>query len=86
MNRQLAGWISHHWIKWVVALVMIVLVGVLGSFASKLTGEQENDIGSWLPGDAESTKVIEQSAAFADPEALPAILLFVFEYSRSLFP
>ncbi len=77
MNRQLAGWISHHWIKWVVALVMIVLVGVLGSFASKLTGEQENDIGSWLPGDAESTKVIEQSAAFADPEALPAILLFV---------
>lgn len=79
MNRQLAGWISHRWAKWVVVLVMVVLVGGLGSFFPRLTGEQENDIGSWLPGDAESTKVIEQSAAFADPEARPAVVLFVRE-------
>ena len=75
MNRQLAGWIAHRWVKWVVLVVGLLVLGGLGSFGAKLTSVQENDIAAWLPGDAESTQVLEKSARFADPDALPAIVL-----------
>ena len=75
MNRQIAGWVTHRWVKWVVLAVMLVLLGGLGSFGSKLASVQENDVSSFLPADAESTRVIEEAAAFSDPDSLPAIVL-----------
>ncbi|MBD0292190.1 MAG: MMPL family transporter [Jiangellaceae bacterium] len=40
-------------------------------------GAQENDAASWLPADAESTRVFElQQDAFAAGESLPAILVY----------
>ncbi|GAA1737531.1 MMPL family transporter [Aeromicrobium alkaliterrae] len=66
------------WISIVAGLV--VAVAVLGSFASlasNLGGVQDNDIASWLPGDAESTQVIERTAAFASDDESPAIVAFV---------
>ena len=77
MNRQIAGWITHHWTKWVVLLLSLILIGSMGSLAGKLTGVQENDIGSWLPGDAESTQVINESSAFTDTDAIPVVILYV---------
>jgi RND superfamily putative drug exporter len=76
MNRTVAGWITHRWVKWVVLAFSIVLLAGFGSLAGKLTEAQDNDIGSWLPGDAESTKVIEQSEAFRDSNEIPAIVLY----------
>jgi RND superfamily putative drug exporter len=75
MNRQIAGWIAHRWVKWVVLVVMLLIVGVLGSFGGKLESVQDNDVASWLPPDAESTKVIEKSGAFYDENTAPAIVL-----------
>jgi RND superfamily putative drug exporter len=77
MNRQIAGWIAHRWAKWVTLVVSLIIVMGMAGLGMKLTGVQENDIAAWLPGDAESTKVIEKSAAFSDPDSAPAVVLYV---------
>jgi RND superfamily putative drug exporter len=77
MNRQIAGWIAHRWAKWVTLVVSLIVIGAMGMLGSKLTGVQENDIAAWLPGDAESTKVIQKSSAFSDPDSAPAVVLYV---------
>ena len=51
MNRQIAGWVTHHWAKWVVLVLSLVVIFGVSSFASKLGSVQDNDISSWLPGD-----------------------------------
>ncbi|MGA9102018.1 MMPL family transporter [Aeromicrobium sp.] len=76
MNRRFAGWVTHHWLTWVVLVLSAIIIGSMGSLGVKLTGIQENDISAWLPGDAESTQVIEASRAFVDPEAIPAVVLY----------
>ena len=75
MNRQVAGWITHRWTKWVVLVVMLLFVGALGSFGGKLTSVQDNDVAAWLPDDAESTQVIEKAGSFYDEESVPAIVM-----------
>lgn len=75
MNRQVAGWITHRWVKWVVLALMLVVLGGLGSFGAKLTSVQDNDIASWLPEEAESTQVIEKAGSFYDENTAPAIVL-----------
>ncbi|MGI9085830.1 MAG: MMPL family transporter [Aeromicrobium sp.] len=76
MTQQFAGWITHHWTKWIVLVIALIMLGTFGSLASKLTSVQENDISAWLPGDAESTQVLEESRDFTDPEAIPAVVLY----------
>ncbi|MCW2801258.1 MAG: hypothetical protein JWQ70_2730 [Aeromicrobium sp.] len=76
MNRQIAGWVTHHWAKWVVLVLSLLVIGGVASFSSKLGSVQDNDISSWLPGDAESTKVINASKAFTNPDAVPAVILY----------
>ena len=75
MNRQIAGWITHRWVKWVVLALMLVVLGGLGSFGAKLTSVQDNDIASWLPDEAESTQVIQKAGSFYDENTAPAIVL-----------
>ncbi|MGA8988711.1 MMPL family transporter [Aeromicrobium sp.] len=77
MNRSVAGWVTHHWAKWVVLVLSLIVIMGAGSLGAKLTSVQDNNIASWLPGDAESTKVIQQAAQFSDPDAIPAVVLYV---------
>ena len=78
MNRSIAGWVTHHWTKWVILALSLLFIGGVGfTLGPKLTSIQENDISSWLPAKAESTKVINASAAFSDPDAIPAVVLYV---------
>lgn len=79
MHRSVAEWITHRRAKWVVVVLVLLFVGGIGGgFGPKLTGVQENDIAAFLPGDAESTQVIAQTAALgADPDAIPLIVLYV---------
>jgi RND superfamily putative drug exporter len=80
MDRSIAGWITHRWTKWVVlALSLVFIVGVGFTLGPKLTSVQDNDIASWLPGDAESTKVIQQSQQFSNPDDVPGVVLYVRE-------
>ena len=76
MNRQIAGWVTHHWTKWVVLVVSLLVIGSMGFLGSKLMSVQNNENSSWLPSEAESTKVLEEATAFADPDAIPAVVLY----------
>ena len=46
---QVAGWITHRYLKFAVIVFWLVVVALLGPLAGKLTGAQGNDAKSWLP-------------------------------------
>ncbi|TCO51787.1 RND superfamily putative drug exporter [Kribbella antiqua] len=70
--------------KWIVLALWIVAIGVSFGPAGKLTGAQENDAVSWLPGKAESTEVLKASEQFSSPDEIPAVL--VYERSGGITP
>ena len=76
MVKSVAGVMTGRRTKFLVLVFWIVLLGVLGPLAGKLTDAQENDTAKWLPGSAESTKVLEASQAFQSPNALPAVVVY----------
>jgi RND superfamily putative drug exporter len=80
MNRQqgIGHLVCGRRAKWVVVGLWVVLLLLTAPFASKLTGAQDNDAASWLPGSAESTQVLEISEDFR-PEQIPAIVVYARE-------
>ena len=50
--------------KWLVLAFWLIVLGVLGPLAGKLSGAEKNDNSSWLPGGAESTAVINLESKF----------------------
>ena len=76
MTRSAASLLTGRRTKFVVLVFWLVLVGIAGPLAGKLTGAQENDTAAWLPGNAESTKVLEIQRSFQSPDALPAVVVY----------
>ena len=76
MHRQIAGKLTGRVTKWVVLAVWIVIVMAAGSVASKLSDVQDNQASSWLPGSAESTKVLDKTAPFQDQNDIPTVLVY----------
>lgn len=70
--------------KWIVLALWIVAIAVSFGPAGKLTGAQDNDAVSWLPGNAESTEVLKTSAQFSSPDEIPAVL--VYERTTGITP
>jgi putative drug exporter of the RND superfamily len=63
--------------KWIVVAFWIAVMAVAYPLSAKLTGAQENNAVSWLPGSAESTKVVElQQEALGSGDSLPAIVVY----------
>ncbi|WP_406056481.1 MMPL family transporter [Kribbella sp. NBC_00889] len=62
--------------KWIVLGLWIVAMAAAFSPAGKLTGAQENDAVSWLPGKAESTEVLKATQQFSSPDEIPAVLVY----------
>ncbi|QMU66864.1 MMPL family transporter [Streptacidiphilus sp. P02-A3a] len=62
--------------KWVVLAVWIVLLVALGPLAGKLTGAENNQASSWLPGSAESTKVVNLQGQFTSIQNVPAVVVY----------
>ena len=62
--------------KWIVVAIWIGLMVAASGPASKLTDAQDNNADSWLPGNAESTEVLKQSAAFSDPNEILTVLVY----------
>ncbi|MBB5791863.1 MMPL family transporter [Jiangella mangrovi] len=76
-RRRLGPLVCGRRSKWVVLVFWLVLLVVAFPLSAKLTGAQENDTASWLPGSAESTRVFEiQQDAFQTGEELPAIIVY----------
>jgi len=56
-------------------LVWLAIAGIGGPYSGKLSEVQRNDTSSFLPAGAESTKVVNQQAAFASAKTFPACVL-----------
>lgn len=70
--------------KYLVLLAWVVVLAVAGSLAGKLNGAEKNDANAFLPGAAESTKVLNEEAAFQSPNTYPAVV--VFQHLPALTP
>src|SRR5499427_6954612 len=44
--------------------------------AAKLTGAEKNDAKTWLPANAESTKVVDVQSRFQSPNIFPAVIVY----------
>jgi putative drug exporter of the RND superfamily len=59
-----------------VAILALLAGGAGGSYQGKLAEVQKNDNASYLPGSAESTKVLKESAKFNKIENVPGFMIF----------
>ena len=62
--------------KWAVLVFWVIVAAVAAGPSGLLTGAQENDAVSWLPGGAESTRVIQAAAQFQSQDEIPAIVVY----------
>lgn len=76
MHRQIAGALTGRASKWVVLVAWIIVFIALGSFAGKLTGVQDNDAKSWLPGSAESTRALDLLDKVQDPNNITTTVVY----------
>ena len=76
MHRQIAGRLTSRVTKWIVLVAWVVILGVSGGFAQKLTNVQDNEASSWLPGSAESTKALDELKPFQDPNDIPTVVVY----------
>ncbi|MEU5512158.1 MMPL family transporter [Streptomyces fungicidicus] len=74
-SRGVARLVCGRRSKWLVLGLWVVALFFMAPFAQKLTGAQDNDAASWLPGSAESTKVLKISEDFR-PEQIPAVVVY----------
>jgi RND superfamily putative drug exporter len=77
MHRQIAGKLTGRVTKWLVLAFWIILVAVMGGFAAKLSGVQDNQAQSWLPSSAESTKALDKLAPFQDENDIPTTIVYL---------
>src|SRR6478752_2950191 len=79
MHIQIAGKLTGRITKWIVLVAVLVIAGVMGSFAGKLTSVQNNEAESWLPESAESTQAIQRLEEFQDPNDLVTTVVYYKE-------
>src|SRR5690242_4845655 len=74
--RKAAEIPAGSWTKWVVVGFWVVLLAVTFSLAGKLSGAEKNEAKSWLPANAESTKVLDVQAHFQSPNVFPGVVVY----------
>jgi putative drug exporter of the RND superfamily len=68
--------VCGRWSKWVVLGLWVVVLGLAGPMAGKLTGVEKNDNSAWLPGNAEATKVSDLQKQFSSFDTAPAVIVY----------
>ena len=76
MHRQIAGKLTGPVTKWVVLAMTIFLTVGLSILGSKLADVKNNEASSWLPGNAEATKVSDALASDVDPNDIPTLVVY----------
>src|SRR5215475_8032475 len=78
VNRlgRLAEIPAGSWTKWVVVGFWVVVLVVTLPLSSKLQGAEKNDAKSWLPANAESTKVLDVQSRFQSPNVFPGVVVY----------
>ncbi|MFF0295775.1 MMPL family transporter [Kitasatospora sp. NPDC004614] len=62
--------------KWVVLALWLVLLVAAVPLAGKLTGAEDNQASSWLPANAESTRVLDAQRRFQPVETAQAVVVY----------
>jgi len=73
---KLAALVSGRRSKFLVLALWLVIVAGLGPLAGKFESAQKNEPSSFLPGDAESVRVLKASDGFASGQSTPAIIVY----------
>jgi RND superfamily putative drug exporter len=76
MSWSVASWVTGRWTKWAFVAFWVVVIGLAGPLAGKLSGVEKNDAKSWLPGGAESVRVLDVQSSVTSPNTLPAVLVY----------
>jgi uncharacterized membrane protein YdfJ with MMPL/SSD domain len=74
--RRLAAIPAGRRTKWVVLLAWVAIAALAFPLGGRLTGVQRNDVSSYLPRNAESTRVNRQLAGFPDSGSLAAVVVY----------
>ena len=74
--RKIAEFPAGSWTKWVVVGVWVVVLVILFPLSKKINGVEKNDTKQWLPGNAESTKVVDVQEHFQSPNVYPAVVVY----------
>ena len=64
------------WTKWIVVGFWAILLVILLPLSAKLQGAEKNDAKQWLPGNAESTKVVDLQSRFVPPNIESAVVVY----------
>src|SRR5262245_6197779 len=62
--------------KWLVLIAWIVILGIAAPLSGKLADAEKNETKQWLPGKAESTKVLDLQEQFRDSDLQPAVVVY----------
>lgn len=73
---RLATVVSGHRSKFLVLALWLLIAAALGPLAGKFESAQQNEPASFLPGDAESVRVLDASPGFSAGQATPAIIVY----------
>jgi RND superfamily putative drug exporter len=76
MHRQIAGKLTGPVTKWIVLVVALIAAAGMSSLNAKLIDVQDNEASSWLPADAESTKVLDELSETVDPNDIPTLVVY----------
>jgi RND superfamily putative drug exporter len=76
VTRPIANILCGRRTKWLVLVIWVAIVAGAGPLAGKLSGAQDNQTTSWLPGSAESTKAYKQLGSFIDRDSIPGIVVY----------
>ncbi|MBD3914105.1 MMPL family transporter [Nocardioides hwasunensis] len=76
MHRRIAGSLTGRITKWLVLVAVLVVAGIMTTFSARLASVQNNEASSWLPGSAESTKVLDELSASVDPNDIPTLVVY----------
>jgi len=74
--KKMAEIPSGSWTKWVVVGFWVVVLVLAFPLSKKLTGAEKNDAKYWLPGAAESTKVLDVQERFQSPNIITGVVIY----------
>ncbi|MGW1994142.1 MMPL family transporter [Embleya sp. NPDC001921] len=74
--KAMAAWPCGRRSKWVVLIVWVALLVGAFPLAGKLPDVERNEASAWLPGAAESTKVIKLQSRLQDVDTVTAVVVY----------
>ena len=74
--KKIAEIPAGSWTKWVVVGFWVVVLVLAFPLSKKLTGAEKNDAKYWLPGAAESTKVLNAQERFQSPNIITGVVVY----------